>query len=79
MNKIEYILICINSIIGTAITIEDARNWLGIIILLLQLILIIKNVSIKIYKRIKNKEYQYIDDDIKDAIDDIQEIKEGKK
>lgn len=78
MNKIEYVLIAINSIIGTAITIEDARNWLGIIILLLQLILIVKNLSIKIYKRIKNKEYEYIDDDIKDTIEDIKDIKEGK-
>lgn len=78
MNKLEYILIAINSALGLSITIEDARNWLGIIILLLQLGLIIFNVAKKVYQRVKSKQYDLIDDDIKDAIDDINNLKEGK-
>lgn len=78
-DKLEYALIAINSIIGLSLTIEDAKNILGIVILILQGVLIIFNVSKKIYRRIKNKEYDQIDDDLKEAIDDITKIKNGKE
>ena len=78
-DKLEYALIAINSIIGLSLTIEDAKNILGIVILILQGLLIIFNVAKKIYKRIKNKEYDQIDDDLKEAIDDITKIKNGKE
>lgn len=78
-DKLEYALIAINSIIGLSLTIEDAKNILGIVILILQGLLIIFNVSKKIYRRIKNKEYDQIDDDLKEAIDDITKIKNGKE
>lgn len=78
MNKLEYALLSINSLIGLSITIEDTRNFLGIIILVMQLILILYNVSKRIYKRIKKGEYDKIDDDIKEAIEDVKNLKEGK-
>lgn len=78
MNKLEYAFISINSIIGLSITIEDARNFLGIVILIMQLILIIYNISRKVYNRIKKGEYDKIDDDIKEAIEDVKNLKEGK-
>lgn len=78
-DKLEYALIAINSIIGLSLTIEDAKNILGIFILILQGLLIIFNVSKKIYRRIKNKEYDQIDDDLKEAIDEITKIKNGKE
>lgn len=78
-DKLEYALIAINSIIGLSLTIEDTKNILGIVILILQGLLIIFNVAKKIYKRIKNKEYDQIDDDLKEAIDDITKIKNGKE
>lgn len=78
-DKLEYALIAINSIIGLSLTIEDAKNILGIVILILQGLLIIFNVSKKIYRRIKNKEYDQIDDDLKEAINDITKIKNGKE
>lgn len=78
-DKLEYALIAINSIIGLSLTIEDAKNILGIVILILQGVLIIFNVSKKIYRRIKNKEYDQIDDDLKEAIDEITKIKNGKE
>lgn len=78
-DKLEYALIAINSIIGLSLTIEDAKNILGIVILILQGLLIIFNVSKKIYRRIKNKEYDQIDDDLKEAIDEITKIKNGKE
>lgn len=78
MNKLEYALISINSLIGLSITIEDAKNILGIVILILQAILILYNVSRKIYQRIKRGEYDLIDDDIKESIEEIENIKKGR-
>lgn len=78
-DKLEYALIVVNSVIGLSLTIEDAKNILGIVILILQGLLIIFNVAKKIYKRVKNKEYDLIDDDLKEAIDDITKIKNGKE
>lgn len=78
MNKLEYALISINSLIGLSITIEDAKNILGIIILILQAMLILYNVIRKIYQRIKRGEYDLIDDDIKESIEEIENIKKGR-
>ena len=78
MNKLEYALISINSLIGLSITIEDAKNILGIMILILQAILILYNVIRKIYQRIKRGEYELIDDDIKESIEEIENIKKGR-
>lgn len=78
MNKLEYALISINSLIGLSITIEDAKNILGIIILILQAILILYNIIRKVYQRIKRGEYDLIDDDIKESIEEIENIKKGR-
>ena len=78
MNKLEYALISINSLIGLSITIEDAKNILGIMILILQAILILYNIIRKIYQRIKRGEYDLIDDDIKESIEEIENIKKGR-
>lgn len=73
MTKLEYALISINSVIGISITIEDFKNILGIIILTLQILLILWNLAKTIYHHIKNKEFDKIDDDIKDAIENLKE------
>ena len=80
MNKLEYALITVNSILGVSITLEDARNILGIIILAFQVLLIIYNVILKIWAKIKNKDFEGIKEDIEDTIEDLQELnKEEKK
>lgn len=73
VNKLEYALISINSVIGISITIEDFKNILGIIILSLQILLILWNLAKTIYHRIKTKEFDKVDDDIKDAIEKLKE------
>ena len=79
MKNIEYGLIAVNSVLGLSITLEDAKNIIGIIILIAQAILVIYNIILKIIKHIKDGKHQEVANDISQAIEQLQDLKDGDK
>lgn len=75
MNKLEAILIGMNTLIGLA-NIYDA---LGIVILVFQIILILVKAGKKIYDKIKNKEFDEAVKEAEDTLDKLEEIKDNIK
>lgn len=72
----------IETIVGSAFiafSLTDIYNILSIIVICLQCLYFIVRAVIAIYNRFKSKQYDKIDDDIKDAIDNIQDIVDKKE
>ena len=78
MKYIERVLFVINSSLGIAITIEDVKSVVGIVILGFQLILVVYNVIEKIIKHIKNKNPEKIPEEIEKGIDQLKDLKDGE-
>lgn len=67
------------SVLTGAISMAYIREILGIIILILSIANILLNMSIKIYHKIKNKQYTEITNDINEAKTQLENIKEDTK
>lgn len=72
-NVIEDVLIAS----GIAISLADIQQVLSIIILVLDVVWILSKLGIKIYQRVKNKDYESIADDIKDSKDELEDLSNG--
>lgn len=70
-SKINDILI----VLATYIGINQIETVLGIIILSFQVILIIYKAIRKVYNLIKGKQYNQIEDTIKDTIESLEDLK----
>lgn len=75
MKYLEWSLFGINSVLGVAITLEDARNIIGIVILIFQALLVIYNVISKVIKHIKSGKTDEIPQTIQDGINALEEMK----
>lgn len=71
IDKIENLSV----VIGTAIGISQIQSILGIIILSFQILLIVMKFVKKIYKRIKCKDFEDIDKDLEETINDLTNLK----
>ena len=69
------------SILTSSFALANIQEILSIIILVISLLNILINATIKIYSRIKNKQYDKILDDINEASEQLENLqkKEGKK
>lgn len=71
--KINDIISCITGLIGLSMI----NDILGIIILILSIANILFNLTMRIYSNIKNKKYGQISEDLQNAIEEIEKIKDG--
>ena len=72
----------IETIVGSAFiafSLTDIYNILSIIVICLQCLYFLVRACIAIYNRFKNKQYDKIDDEVKDAIDNIQDVLDRKE
>lgn len=67
------------SVITASWGISNIQDILGIIVLILSIMNILWNMIYKIYNNIKSKNYTEIDDNIKNAIDEINNINLNSK
>ena len=73
LNVLEDVLI----VGGTAISLSMIQTILGIIILSVQIILILWKAGLRIYKAIKNKKVDDVEDALKDAKGELESLKEN--
>lgn len=66
-------------VLGTYIGISQIESILGIIILCFQIALIIYKASRKVYYLIKHKQYNQIEDTIKDTIESLEDLKKDNE
>ena len=69
--------------LGILIAVQDIYNWLGILLLVINIFSIIFRGCLEIYRHIKNKDYDKIDDELDNITSKIEEQidtnrKEGK-
>ena len=64
---------------GVYVSIIDIQQILSIVLLVFNIVWICTKAGINIYKHIKEKKYDEIDDDIKDAIDEIEDLSKKDK
>lgn len=64
---------------GLYVSIIDIQQILSIVLLVFNIIWICVKAGINIRKHIKEKKYDEIDDDIKDAIDEIEDLSKKDK
>lgn len=67
------------NIISIVVSVQNIYNILSIILLCLSIASIIWRLIYQIYNRIKHKEYDKIDNDIKKATDDLNKINDNKE
>ena len=68
---------------GILIAVQDIYNWLGILLLVINIFSILFRGGLEIYRHIKNKDYDKIDDELDNITSKIEEQidsnrKEGK-
>ena len=63
------------SVITGAISIAYIKEVLGIIVLVLSILNILINLALKINRKLKERKYDQIPNDINDAIDEINKVK----
>lgn len=61
---------------GVAISIDQIESILGIVILVIQIIWILWKLGVSIYKKVKEKRYSEIGEDIKQAQDELSNLKD---
>lgn len=66
-------------VLGTYIGISQIESILGIIILCFQIVLIIYKATRKVYYLIKDKQYNQIEDTIKDTIESLEDLKKDNE
>lgn len=66
-------------VLGTYIGISQIESILGIIILCFQIALIIYKASRKVYYLIKDKQYNQIEDTIRDTIESLEDLKKDNE
>lgn len=69
--------------LGILIAVQDIYNWLGIVLLVINIFSIIFRGGLEIYRHIKNKDYDKINDELDNITSKIEEQidtnrKEGK-
>lgn len=69
--------------LGILIAVQDIYNWLGILLLVINIFSIIFRGGLEIYRHIKNKDYDKINDELDNITSKIEEQidnnrKEGK-
>ena len=64
---------------GITYSIQDVKEVISIILLVLSIVNILWVLSSRIYKKIKNKDYESIPEDVDDAIDKLNNLKDGDK
>lgn len=62
------------NVVSIVVSVQDIYNVLSVILLCLSIASILYRLGYNIYKRIKNKEYDKIDDDINKAKDDLNDL-----
>lgn len=75
MNKFENVLIGINACLGIA----SIESLLGVIILVIQILLIIYKCGVKIYEKVKKKDYKGITSDIEELKENLEDLKGSKE
>lgn len=74
MDKISNVIDGVLIATGITISMADIHQILSIIILTLEVIWILTKLGIKLYKKIKEKRYGEIAEDIKTASDELKEL-----
>ena len=64
---------------GITYSIQDVKEVISIILLVLSIVNILWVLGSRIYKKIKNKDYESIPEDVDDAIDKLNNLKDGDK
>ena len=59
---------------GIAISLVDIQQLLSIILLVFNVLWLLTKFGIKIYERIKNKQYKEIAEDIKETTDELEDL-----
>lgn len=77
MEKLKDIIDYSLSGVSLSWALTDVESYLSILLIILSLINLLYKLGRDIYKAIKNKKYDKIDDLIEDTIDKIKDIKEG--
>ena len=69
---------CVLIAFGVTISIETIESILGVIILVIQIVWIITKLIINIYEKIKAKQYDQIEQDVNDAIENLNHLHDTK-
>ena len=64
---------------GITFSIQDVKEIISIILLVLSIVNILWVLGSRIYRKVKNKDYETIPEDIDDAIDKLNNLKDGDK
>ena len=65
--------------IGISVSVQDIHETLSIILIIISIVNILWGCGWRIYKHVKNKEYDQIDDEIEKATNELDELnKKGK-
>lgn len=75
LNAIENVLI----VGGVALSIENIESLLGVILLGVQIFLILWKLGYALYKRIKNKDYKGVEEDVQNSIKSLKDLEDGLK
>lgn len=78
MNKIINTIENATIVCGLSVGFAEIESILGIIILVVQLVLILWKMGYSVYQKIKNKEYDQVDDEIEKGIEDILALTDSK-
>ena len=66
-------------VLGTAFGLSQIQTILGIIVLSFQVLLILIKFFKKIYKRIKEKNFEGIENDVEETIDNLNKLKNSNE
>ena len=69
----------VSIVFGVTIGIAQIETILGIIVLAFQIILILYKCGMKIYEHIKNKDVKGIETDLKETIDELENLSDKNK
>ena len=75
MIKIKELSTTVVSVFTGTYALANIQDVLSIIILILSIDNILYNLGYRIYNRIKSKEFDKIDDDIENSIDELNDLK----
>ena len=60
--------------LGLTVSIADIQNFLSVILLIFNIVWIIVKFGVKIYNRIKNKDYDGIENDVKETKEELEKL-----
>ena len=61
--------------LGLTVSISDLQNFLSVILLIFNIMWILIKFGVRVYNHIKNKDYAYIEKDVKETKEELEKLK----